>query len=559
MPTLVFIIPAYQPSAQLVVLVEQLRSLSKHPILVVNDGSKPGLNSIFDTLKKISGVTVLQHATNLGKGAALKFGFNDSLVRYPELIGVVTLDADGQHRPEDAIRVGESLMTESGSLVLGCRKFSLDQQVPLRSRFGNQLTRGIFKVLTGVPISDTQTGLRGIPKELMLHMLRVPSTGYDFETDMLMTAVRYGFNIRQIDIPTIYIDGNSSSHFNPLLDSFRIYFVFIRFIFASVATSILDFIVFAIAHVLTGNILTASLSGRLVAGTFNFAVSKRLVFLSRGSFLPELIRYASLVAFFLFISNAAIQVLVQSLGINVYFSKALVETSLFLLSFTAQRMIVFPTSVSSAKNTDWDAYYRKPFRASSLTRKITIGRILDCFHEFGNHLKTPSVVELGGGNSCIYGDLVDSLRPTHYTILDKNAIGLKKFFETYPHAQNVELLEGDILMLNQPTPKAEICFSIGLIEHFSEVGTAQAIRAHFECVEPNGLVLITFPTPTWLYRITRGLAEALNLWQFPDERPCSLDEVVNQVKNYGHVLHCSIIWPIFLTQGLIVAQRRDRE
>ena len=555
MSQVVFIIPAYQPSDQLLGLVRQLRSVTPNPIVIVNDGSSSDRNAVFEGAKALSNVTILQHATNLGKGAALKTAFNHSLVQYPEAKGAITLDADGQHRVEDAIRVGQKLCSEPLNLILGCRKFDREHDVPFRSRFGNQLTRKVFKALTGVAVSDTQTGLRGIPSGFMRTMLRVVSSGYDFETDMLIAAVRQGILIREVLIPTIYLDGNSSSHFNPLLDSIRIYFVFIRFAFASIATAILDFSVFALAHLSTQNILAASISGRVVAGSFNFMVSKRMVFLSRGRFFPEFLRYTALVGFFLFLSNSAISALVRRLGMNVYVAKVLVESSLFFVSFTAQRLVVFPVSTEEG-TTDWDAYYQKPFKTSSVTRKITIRRILNCFRLYGSHLETPSVLELGGGNSCIYGAIEQSLQPKKYIVVDKNRTGLKKFFETYPDARSVELVEGDVLNLKQPLQKADICFSIGLIEHFSKNGTADAIRAHFSCVNSDGLVLITFPTPTWLYRITRGIAETLNLWQFPDERPCTLDEITTQVKHFGDVVHCSIIWPIFLTQGLIVARPR---
>lgn len=552
----VYLIPAYQPSERLIDLVHHLRSLTPDPILVVNDGSNDDRAILFEKIGQLPHVTVLRHAINLGKGAALKTAFNYSLVHFPDATGSITLDADGQHRPQEAVQIGRLLTLKPGHLILGCREFDQKYKVPFRSRFGNQLTQKVFKFLTGVEISDTQTGLRGIPRSLMASMLRTSSSGYDFETDMLINAVQQGIKISEFSIPTIYIDGNASSHFDPLRDSIRIYFVFIRFAFASIATAIVDLAAFVLAHWATGNLLTASVSGRIVSGTFNFTVSKRLVFLSRGRVLPEVIRYITLVAFFLFLSNSGISVLVRRLGMNVYFAKVLVETSLFLLSFTVQRLIIFPTSASTIDGsaTDWDAYYQKPFKTASVTRRITTQRILTCFRRYGNDLKDPVILELGGGNSCVYGEISESIRPKKYVIIDKNKKGLEKFNDTYPSAQAVELIEDDVLELKKIPQKADICFSIGLIEHFSVNDTKRAIRAHFECIGPDGLVLITFPTPTWLYRITRGAAEALNLWKFPDERPCTLDEVTSEIKNFAEILHSSIIWPIFLTQGLIVAK-----
>ena len=84
MSQVVFIIPAYQPSDQLLGLVRQLRSVTPNPIVIVNDGSSSDRNAVFEGAKALSNVTILQHATNLGKGAALKTAFNHSLVQYPE-------------------------------------------------------------------------------------------------------------------------------------------------------------------------------------------------------------------------------------------------------------------------------------------------------------------------------------------------------------------------------------------------------------------------------------------------------------------------------------------
>lgn len=567
MANLIYLIPAYQPSEELLELVNQLRSQTGEPILIVNDGSGADWDNLFEKLACLPNIQVLRHYVNLGKGAALKTLFNYALVHFPQIVGSVSLDADGQHRAGDAVEMGRWLCLQPQHLVLGCREFGQQHKIPLRSRFGNQVTQKVFRFLTGVNISDTQTGLRGIPKSLMSSMLRVSSSGYDFETNMLIAAVQQGIGIKEYPIPTIYINENEGSHFNPLLDSIRIYFVFIRFAFVSLVTAFVDFLVFALAHSLTGSLLTASISGRIVAGTLNFLVSKRLVFLSKGRVLPEALRYGALVAFFLFLSNSAISVLVRHSGMNVYLSKFLVETALFLISFTAQRLIIFPVSTvaatakasasasaSASVRTNWDAYYQRPFKASSITRKITTRRILDCLRDYGGDQKDPVILELGGGNSCVYRSIVKGLQPRKYVIIDNNRIGLNKFTETYSDAQSVDLIEGDVLDLQHLPQKADICFSIGLIEHFSKPDTQKAVHAHFDCIGPEGLVLITFPTPTWLYQITRTIAETLNLWQFPDERPCTMKEVVTHLQEKGEILHSSIIWPIFLTQGVIVAR-----
>lgn len=345
MSKVAYLIPAYQPDHRLVELVSQLRAMTDAPIVVVDDGSAPETEPTFTEVAKVKGTVVARHAVNLGKGAALKTAFNEALTHHPDLTGAVTLDADGQHRPEDAISVAKASLDQPETLVLGCRQFDMAaHKVPLRSRLGNILTRLLFRLITGVKVSDTQTGLRGIPTPLMRAMLHVPTTGYDFETDMLIHAVRHRVRIKEVPISTVYIDDNKKSHFNPFLDSIRIYFVFFRFVLTSLVTSAIDFVAFFLTYWLCGNLLVSLIMGRLIAATFNFVVSKRVVFRSSGQAWIEALRYVLLVIFLLVLSNVTISAVVKYWGINVYWAKILVETSLFLVSFSVQRLMVFASN-----------------------------------------------------------------------------------------------------------------------------------------------------------------------------------------------------------------------
>jgi glycosyltransferase involved in cell wall biosynthesis len=178
------LIPAYRPSAGLIDLVRDLAARGMPAILIVDDGSGPGFRGIFDRVAELPKVQVLRHAVNLGKGAALKTGIHHALGEFPELTGVVTADADGQHHPADIERVAAVLTENPDALVLGCRTF--DDAVPLRSRFGNILTRRLMQLLIGASLQDTQTGLRGIPAAMFAPLLRVEARGYEFELEMLI-------------------------------------------------------------------------------------------------------------------------------------------------------------------------------------------------------------------------------------------------------------------------------------------------------------------------------------------------------------------------------------
>ena len=221
------IIPAYQPGPELEPLVKALLSDGQTDVIVVDDGSSPAHTTIFSALKDLPRVHLLRHEVNFGKGKSLKTAFEYFLTRFPEAPGAVTADADGQHLPGDIAAIGRCLEENGSALCLGTRKFK--GVVPARSLFGNTMTRMVFRLFSGKAVSDTQTGLRGIPRAFLPGLLKVRANGYSFELEMLLMAVRSGLRIIETPIETVYLAGNTTSHFNPLLDSIRIYSVFLRF------------------------------------------------------------------------------------------------------------------------------------------------------------------------------------------------------------------------------------------------------------------------------------------------------------------------------------------
>ena len=220
------LIPSLNPNIRLVNLVSALRKLCDAPIILVDDGSRKENQHFFEEAAKLPDVFLLHHSVNLGKGRALKTGFNDFLVRFPNGIGVCTADGDGQHLPEDIIKCCDALRNHSDSLVLGVRDFS-GHQIPWKSYFGNTLTSTVFR-LFGMKISDTQTGLRGISAAFMKQTMNSFGERFEFETVMLLDARDCKIPILEVPIQTVYLDGNSETHFNPIKDSFRIYSVILR-------------------------------------------------------------------------------------------------------------------------------------------------------------------------------------------------------------------------------------------------------------------------------------------------------------------------------------------
>lgn len=336
----VVLIPAYQPQKELLDVVSSLGNPLVKKIVVVNDGSnRPESLNILEQVRKVPGVEVIDHITNLGKGAALKTGLNYACVKYPEIAGVVTADADGQHLASDICNIGDQMCKNPTQLILGIRSFG--KGVPLRSRIGNLTTVQVLRIITGIYLQDTQTGLRGIPTNLIPKILRSKANQYEYELDMLLMAKKHKFPILQLPIQTVYIDDNKNSHFNPLVDSMKIYFVFIRFTAVSILSAIIDYAVFIFTYFFSNNLLVSQYVARTVAGAFNYTVNKKETFHNRSSVLKSLPRYVLLLYVMGLISFSLIQVLVDTTTMSIPSAKLAAEGLLFVASFAVQKVFVF--------------------------------------------------------------------------------------------------------------------------------------------------------------------------------------------------------------------------
>jgi glycosyltransferase involved in cell wall biosynthesis len=220
-PSYAVIIPVFGPDAGLSAIVRAVTAALPRLTVVVDDGSSAKSAMHFQELQSLERVVVLRHGSNKGKGAAIKTGLRYILEHCPEAVGAVTMDADGQHMIQDILKVGALLLREKHALILGERGFA--GKVPVLSRVGNAVTKVIFNLATGLHLSDTQTGLRGIPLGLVPAILGIRSSRYEFELDMLLLCRERGVRIIGVGIQTVYIDENRASHFRPVRDSVRIY------------------------------------------------------------------------------------------------------------------------------------------------------------------------------------------------------------------------------------------------------------------------------------------------------------------------------------------------
>lgn len=349
------VIPSLNPDDALLAYVKALRAKGDWPIVLVDDGSNAEHVSVFGKcVAAAPDVTLLRHATNLGKGRALKTAFAHLLAAQPELLGCVTCDSDGQHLPEDVFRCAGALMSNPDALVLGCRTFGLSR-VPFRSRFGNTFIRAFFTLATGRRFLDTQTGLRAIPADFMRELLDVRGERFDYETRMLLALDRRP--LIQLPIETVYLEGNKSSHFKPLRDSMHILSIVLghimmrlgRFVAASLSSCALDIVLFKIFHSFVfqdfriGRLALSVGLARVVSATFNYLANLHFVFggeKRRRSFAKYVLLAACIMAASYLLTAAALD-LSQFARAHVVLAKAAVDVFLFLASFAVQRLFIF--------------------------------------------------------------------------------------------------------------------------------------------------------------------------------------------------------------------------
>lgn len=345
------IIPSLEPDQRLLQMLESMEGkIPYEDIFVVNDGSSDMYDAYFETAGGM-GCHILRHSVNLGKGRALKTAFNQILQEKTVYQGVVIADSDGQHSVTDILRCMEALRETPNSLILGSRNF-YKNNVPLKSRMGNIITRNVMKILCGISITDTQTGLRGISRDFMKILMNVSGERFEFETNMLLSAKEHNIPIREIEIETIYMDGNASTHFNPLRDSVRIYALFARFLLASFSSFLADILLFALfVWLLKGKsaqyILYATVSARILSSAYNYLVNKNGVFKNRDKGVGTLVRYYALCVIQMLLSAGLVTLCYRYLMGSETVWKIVVDGLLFLVSFQIQREWVFSKNKKS--------------------------------------------------------------------------------------------------------------------------------------------------------------------------------------------------------------------
>ena len=350
------VLPSLDPDEKLNAVIDGLLEYGFSNIILVNDGSKQeNLHYFTDAAAAHPEIHLLHHEVNRGKGAALKTAFRWFLDNCPEGAGVVTVDGDNQHHPEDTRACCEKML-ETGHCILGCRDFTLDH-VPNRSRFGNHTTSLVFKTFVGMTISDTQTGLRALPREAVEELVDVAGDRFEYETNMLLAFKEKAIPFEENKIRTVYIEENKSSHFRTFVDSWRIYKLILAHFFRYTASSVACFVVDTGIYTLLGKLLGNTLKGfyltaasvggaRVISSLLNFFLNQKLVFRTGMRTGKAMLRYYCLA-----IPQMLLQMLlddgaykffhISNTGVLYTLIHVIVMIVLYVISYLVQQRWVF--------------------------------------------------------------------------------------------------------------------------------------------------------------------------------------------------------------------------
>ena len=221
---LAIVMPVYNHARNIESMARRALKLG-FPVVVVDDGST---DATTDILRRVPGLVRLRHAVNAGKGAALMTGF-EAAVEFADW--VVTIDADGQHRPEEALRLAAAALEGPRAIIVGCREGMIGRHVPWTSRFGRGFSNFWVWASGGGKRIDSQSGFRVYPLPEVF-ALNVKARRFQFEVEVLAKAGWQGLPIKEVPVSVDYHPGAPRiSHFRPFVDFCRNTATFSRLIF----------------------------------------------------------------------------------------------------------------------------------------------------------------------------------------------------------------------------------------------------------------------------------------------------------------------------------------
>lgn len=338
------IISLYYENRATIKLCNELYQLGADNIVVVNDGCK--LSDGFTTELTSMGCHIVNLQINNGKGASIRSGIRFAHDNLYNIKGYITVDADGQHKAEDVMKIGRAMDLRPNCLVLGKRDLK-KSKAPVKTKFGNKISALYFKVITGVGCKDTQTGLRGIPASLYELAIDTKGERFDYEMNFLTRCADRKVPFYNLNIIADY-SNIEKSNYRIIKDTYLIYRTPLKFATASVGCTAIDLILFTLFTYLlpssfVWNVALATVLARFVSGIINFLINRKMIFKNDANARRQLIRYIVLFVCIMCASTVIVSLL-SFLPVQVTVIKAVVDLMLWTVNYTVQRKWVFKES-----------------------------------------------------------------------------------------------------------------------------------------------------------------------------------------------------------------------
>lgn len=346
------LIPAYRPDNSLLRLIRELDSMKLRQIVVVDDGSGAEFARIFDQISNEYGCKVVHHSVNLGKGRAIKTGFNYILCHYKDAIGCVTTDCNGSFKSEDIRKIVDSLMDDQSKLIMGRRVLEGAKDYTGKAVTGYKVLQLSFKYLVGIEIHDPQCVLKGIPISYMKKLMTIWGEGYEFDTKMITSCKKFQVGVREVQLNTEYEKRRNVYKYRTIKDNIPIYLTFVSYIFTSIIATIVDLFLFQMLKGMFNNVRIlddtamyipiATGLARTVSAFVNYRLNLRLVFRSKKDSIKTLRKWVLLVIVQAILSATAVTIIHMLLPWSEeVLIKVPVDFVLFFLSYYVAKEKVY--------------------------------------------------------------------------------------------------------------------------------------------------------------------------------------------------------------------------
>lgn len=349
------IMPTLDPDEKTLQVIEGLNTLGLNDIIIVDDrpDGTTGDGDAYLLRAAQMGCEVIHNTGKPGKGAALRCGFARFLETRGEKLGAVTMDCDGQHRPQDAARCAQMLAAHPDSIILGRRNLS-DRSLPRHSRLSGKITSLMIGLFCGLKIRDPQSGLRAIPASALPQLLDIGGERYEYEINILLESKTRSLPVVEVDIDADYSAEDRTTHYRYVRDSVRVNSVFLIFALSSFSSFAVDALAFWLfAHFFNGaggkmalwSVPLATACARVISTTVAYLINRKRVFHSNGNHRRTIGRYIICAGGIMIISALGTWALTGLFSVGQAWAQTLlkccVDTLLFFVNFRIQHEWVF--------------------------------------------------------------------------------------------------------------------------------------------------------------------------------------------------------------------------